>query len=68
MIALDASLLVRYLVDDDAERVQAARTLPEGPAAERAGRLWVVAVIVPRWQTLPAWGLTCILVDRPPAS
>ena len=29
MIALDTSNLVRYLVDDDAEQAQAARTLLE---------------------------------------
>ena len=37
MIGLDANLLVRYLVNDDAERGQAARTLPEGPTGERLG-------------------------------
>ena len=30
MIALDTNVLVRYLVDDDAEQAQAARTLLEG--------------------------------------
>lgn len=35
MIALDTNVLVRYLVDDDAEQALAARTLLEGLAAER---------------------------------
>ena len=37
MIALDTNVLVRYLVDDDAEQAQAARTLLEGLTAERSG-------------------------------
>lgn len=37
MIALDTNILVRYLVDDDAEQAQAARTLLEGLTAERSG-------------------------------
>ena len=35
MIALDTKVLVRYLVDDDAEQALAVRTLLEGLAAER---------------------------------
>lgn len=35
MIALDTNVLVRYLVDDDAEQARAARKLLEGLAAER---------------------------------
>ena len=35
MIALDTNVLVRFLVDDDAEQVQAARTLLESLTAER---------------------------------
>ena len=37
MIALDTNVLVRYLVDDDAEQAQVARTLLEGLTAERSG-------------------------------
>ena len=37
MTALDTNVLVRYLVDDDAEQAQAARTLLEGLASERPG-------------------------------
>ena len=37
MIALDTNVLVRYLVHDDAEQAQAARTLLEGLTAERSG-------------------------------
>ena len=35
MIALDTNVLVRYLMADDAEQAQAARTLLEGLTAER---------------------------------
>ena len=37
MIALDTNILVRYLVDDDAEQARAARTLLEGLTSERPG-------------------------------
>ena len=37
MIALDTNVLVRYLVDDDAEHAKAVRTLPEGLSSERSG-------------------------------
>ena len=37
MIALDTNVLVRYLVDDDAEQAKAARALLEGLTSERPG-------------------------------
>lgn len=47
MIALDTNVLVRYLVDDDAEQAQAARTLLEGrttgmPNARRRILSWTM--------------------------
>ena len=37
MIALDTNVLVRYLVDDDAQQAEAARVLLTGLTAERPG-------------------------------
>ena len=37
MIALDTNVLVRYLVDDDAQQAEAARVLLTGLTAERRG-------------------------------
>lgn len=37
MIALDTNVIVRYLVNDDAEQAEAARALLEGMTADRQG-------------------------------
>ena len=35
MIALDANVIIRYLVNDDVEQAEAARALLEGMTADR---------------------------------
>ena len=66
MIALDTNVLVRYLVDDDAEQALAARTLLEGLAAERTAFIcrevmldlsgcWRGPIACPASGLLPCW-------------
>ncbi len=60
MIALDTNVLVRYLVDGDAEQVQAARTLLESLAAEHPAFICREVMIELAWvlsrqrRTVPA--------------
>ena len=49
MIALDTNVIVRYLVNDDAEQAEAARVLLEGLTAERQGFICREVVIEVVW-------------------
>ena len=57
MIALDTNILVRYLVDDDAEQVQAARTLLESLTAEHPAFICREVMIELVWVLERAYGL-----------
>ena len=57
MIALDTNILVRFLVDDDAEQVQAARTLLESLTAERPAFICREVMIELVWVLERAYGL-----------
>ena len=58
MIALDTNVLVRYLVDDDAEQAQAARTLLEGLTAERSGFVCREVIVELVWVLQRTYGLS----------
>ena len=58
MIALDTNVLVRYLVDDDAEQAQAARTLLEGLTSERPGFVCREVMVGLVWVLQRAYGLS----------
>ena len=58
MIVLDTNVLVRYLVDDDAEQAQAARTLLEGLTSERPGFVCREVMVELVWVLQRAYGLS----------
>ena len=56
MIALDTNVLVRYLVLDDAEQAEAARTLLESLTAQRPGYLCRETTVELAWVLERAYG------------
>jgi predicted nucleic-acid-binding protein len=58
VIAVDTNLLVRYLVDDDAEQAQAARALLEGLSSERPGFICREVAIETVWVLERAYGFS----------
>ena len=58
MIALDANVLVRYLVDDDAEQAEAARTLLAELTTERPGFICREVTVELVWVLQRAYGFS----------
>ncbi len=59
MIALDTNVLVRYLVRDDAEQAEAARTLLESLTAGRPGYVCREVTVELAWVLERAYGYSC---------
>ncbi len=62
MIALDTNVLVRYLVGDDAEQAEAARSLLEGLTSERPGFICREVAIEVVWVLERAYGFTRVRI------
>ena len=58
MIALDTNVLVRYLVDDDAEQAEAARTLLAELTTERPGFICREVTVELVWVLQRAYGFS----------
>ncbi len=58
MIALDTNVLVRYLVRDEAQQAEAARSLLESLTAERPGFICREVIVELAWVLERAYGYT----------